>query len=114
MHLRVPSCAGPIVVKFCVLLVVVEVRGSWVVVVKVIRWMGTATVIVAASGILIFVVSIAFVVVVLAVVVGRKNRFKKYCFLDPDSSRRAPVLSFRVGLSFSGSQDRKLTKLTTT
>ena len=69
VHLRVPSCAGPVVLKFCILLVVVKVRGSWVVVVvnvEVIRWMSTATVIIA--GILIFIVSIACVVVVLTVV----------------------------------------------
>ena len=55
IHFRVPSYAGPVVLEFHVLLVVVEVRGSQVVVVvdvKVIRRMGTATVIVA--GILIF------------------------------------------------------------
>ena len=39
-------------------------------------------------------------------IVGRKNWYEK-SFLNPDSSRRVPVLSFRVGLYFSGSQNQK-------
>ena len=69
VHLGVPSCVGPTVLKFRVLLVVVKVRGSQVVVIvdiEVIRLLCTATVIIA--GILIFIVSVAFVVVVLTVV----------------------------------------------
>ena len=73
VHLGVQSCAGPAILKFHILPVVVKVRGSWVVIVviKVIRQMGTVTI--TIDGILIVVVSTWSVVAVL-MVIGQMGR----------------------------------------